>query len=211
VAVSVAWDWSRSQHSLWDTAPEEVYYYLYRWKSQKFRKMLDLGCGRGRISFLFSKYGYDVTAIDLSKDAVDFVNSNREYKVQATLGDMHNLPFKTGAFDCLIAFHVISHTDSSGISEILCQMKRVVRKGGELFFTVGSKESPSYALGKFQRIDENTILKNDEIEVNIPHYYANEENLQELLAGLDVISLKHITEIVGSRRWSHYFIHAKAC
>jgi ubiquinone/menaquinone biosynthesis C-methylase UbiE len=54
---------------------------------------------------------------------------------------MKELPYKDESFDCILAYHVISHTDTQGIKRILKELNRVLRKSGEFFITLCSKKA----------------------------------------------------------------------
>ena len=43
-------------------------------KTKNVKKILDVGCGQGRDAIHFAQSGYDVTAIDISTNAIEFVN-----------------------------------------------------------------------------------------------------------------------------------------
>ena len=82
---------------------------------------------------------------------------NLEIDVQ--IADMLSLPYAGASFDCLFAYHVISHTDIIGIRKIMNEIKRVVKPQGEIYITLCSKESWSFAEAGFPKIDENTVSR----------------------------------------------------
>jgi SAM-dependent methyltransferase len=67
---SKAWNWNVVTDSYWNEASEDIFYYLFRWKSSGFIDVLDLGCGLGRNSLVFSENGFNVDAFDLSPYAM---------------------------------------------------------------------------------------------------------------------------------------------
>lgn len=212
MVASKAWTWEISDDPVWENPSEDVYYYVERWKEKGFHDILDLGCGMGRNTCLFSKNGFNTFGIDLSEYGVEKTNARlkrEELEGSIRCGDINELPYADDSFDGLLAYHVISHTDSKGIITILNEMKRVVRKGGELYFTLCSKDSPSFANEKYERIDDNTIIKNDGPEQDIPHFYIDETELPNLIQGLKVIRLRHIKDIFDGSYGCHYFIHCE--
>lgn len=58
---SKPWNWDKAKEKNWDRPSEDSYYYLYRWADKGFKKILDLGCGKGRHSLLFAGHHFDVT------------------------------------------------------------------------------------------------------------------------------------------------------
>jgi len=67
----IPFDWKAVEDkSSWLDPCEESYYYAEKWKREGRKSILDLGCGLGRHSVLFAKYGFKVTAVDISEEAL---------------------------------------------------------------------------------------------------------------------------------------------
>lgn len=210
---SKAWDWKRNISERWDEPSEISYYLVQRWKAMGFKRFLDLGCGPGRHSMQFAGAGFDVTALDLSAEAIEIVEGKAREAglgIKAACGDMRRLPFADASMDCLLAYHVISHTDTEGIREVLAEIGRVLRPGGELYLTFCSKKAWSFAEAGFERFDENTVVKREDgPEDGIPHFFVDEEGLPGLLEGIDIVSLQHVQDlVVGGKPYGswHYFL-----
>lgn len=207
------WNWSLVTGDLYDVPAREIYAVLERWKNGRVKKILDLGCGKGRHSLLFSREGFDVTGLDISEDIAETLkerNKGEKLNIKIVIGDMADLPFEDNSFDALIAYNVISHTDSEGIQIIMGELKRVVRPGGEMFLTFCSKESWHFKNPLF-RIDENTIIKKVEgPEEGVPHYYSDKDNVERLLKGLEIIDMVHSCDHVHNgnimKDCFHYFV-----
>ncbi|MDF2548893.1 MAG: putative methyltransferase [Anaerosolibacter sp.] len=210
---SKEWDWERGIEEKWWSEPsEDVYYYLHRWKDQGFKRFLDLGCGLGRHAILFAHNGFEVEAMDLAEKGLEVLRQNSKtlhLNIGISLGDMNHLPYTAGTFDCLLAYHVISHTDSSGIKNIIGEINRVLVHGGEFFITLCSKESPSYKSGKHPIIDENTILKTEGPEIEVPHFYCDLDTVKEIISEFETLHLRHIQDIYENTYSWHYFVHGK--
>jgi SAM-dependent methyltransferase len=210
---SKAWDWKRNNSERWDEPSEISYYLVQRWKEKGFRRFLDLGCGPGRHSMQFARAGFDVTAFDLSPEAIGLVEDKaREAGLGVTTrcGDMRRLPFADASMDCLLAYHVISHTDTEGIREVLGEIRRVLRPGGELYLSFCSKKAWSFAEAGFERLDENTVVKREDgPEDGIPHFFVDEGSLTALLSDIRILSLQHVQDlVVGGEPYGswHYFL-----
>lgn len=208
-----AWDWDKNNDDIWFSPCEESYYLLNRWKEKGFNKFLDLGCGRGRHSIQFAKDGFDVTAIDLSEVAVSGLNdwSLREtLSITAKVGNMMCLPIEEDSFDCLLAYHVISHTDSIGINQVIAELHRVLKPGGEFFISFCSKNAWSFRDAGFPKLDDNTIIKiEDGAENDVPHFYADDITIKHLLKGFKMITVRQVQDVIlqGSDYVSwHYFV-----
>jgi len=209
VSVSKAWTWEVSTDDIWNHPSEDVYYYVERWKELGLQRVLDLGCGIGRNTLLLARNGFAVSGLDLSAYGIEQTGLKLEQAVlhvALTCADINKLPYADNSFDALLAYHVISHTDSVGIVNILNEMKRVVKPGGELYFTLCSKDSPSFQNNAYTKLDENTVLKVDGPEQGIPHFYSDEQSLPYLLSGMTILKLRHTKDVFeGSYSW-HYFI-----
>lgn len=209
---SRAWDWKKNDQDFWNDPSEESYYLADRWLKKGYRDFLDLGCGLGRHSLLFARRGFAVRALDLSPDAVTGLRERgADFGIECACGDMASLPYADETFDCLLAYHVISHTDTAGIREITGEIERVLKKGGEFFVTLCSKKSWSYRDAGYPRHDDNTVIKTgDGPENGIPHFYADDSAVREIFSGLDLINVRLVQDIMvfGSElrdSW-HYFI-----
>jgi SAM-dependent methyltransferase len=213
--ISKAWDWSRNNKDFWNDPSEESYFLVDRWKKKGYSRFLDLGCGLGRHSIFFANNGYQVDSFDLSDNAIDGLKIKSGSlglgNIACRRGDMNELPYADGAFDCLLAYHVISHTDSRGIKKVIREIDRVLRAGGEFFITLCSKKSWSFQEAGYPRHDENTIIKiEDGPENGVPHYYSDENAIAELFRGIQLITIRHVQDLVLNatalkNSW-HYFI-----
>ena len=220
---SKGWDWNlvksgtEDNKRIWLEPSEESFYYAEKWKRQGLKSILDLGSGLGRHSILFAKYGFEVTATDISEDGLDFLREwqkKEDVDIQCRQADMKKLPFADNAFDCIFAYHSISHCDTDGIKQILSEIKRVLKPGGRIFCTLCSKETWSFAEADFPHIDENSLIKTDGPEKDVPHFYVNLADIQRLFSefGLVLERVRHIDDCFYNgavRNSKHYYIEAK--
>lgn len=93
----------------------------------------------------------------------------------ACVADMLSLPFEDNTFDCAMAYNVIYHTDIPGFQAALAEVRRVLKPGGELFFTLISKSSYGYKQAdSSRRVDANTLLSEKSgTETGVPHLYVD--------------------------------------
>lgn len=214
--ISKAWDWDKNSDKFWYTPSEESYFLINRWKEKGFKSFLDLGCGRGRHSIQFAKEGFDVNSNDLSEVAVKGLNEwaeKEKLNITASVGNMINLAYEDNTFDCLLAYHVISHTDSKGIIKIISEIKRVLKEDGEFYITFCSKNAWSFKDAGYPMIDENTVIKTDDgPEKDIAHFYVDDVAIKELLSDMKIITLRQVQDVImeGKEYFSwHYFVLGK--
>lgn len=191
-------------------------YLAQKWKEAGRKDLLDLGTGLGRHAVYFAKQGFNVSAMDISDYAVEYLKNwagKEHLRINAQVGDMLSLPCHDRSFDCVFTYHVISHTDAVGIKKIISEIERVLRPNGEAYLTFCSKESTEFDGSMFPKLDNNTLISQDEAEKGIPHYYADLNDLNELLKNFNIELIK-LTEYCNpkrtvSRREKFYYVEAR--
>lgn len=214
--MSKEWDWSKAKDTIWLNSSEESYFLANRWKEAGFHKILDFGCGLGRHSMFFAKKGFDVSAFDLSAEGIRHLQGwakEENININTEVADMFELPYQDDFFDCVFAYHVISHTDTEGIEKVIKELKRVIKKDGEFYLTLCSKETWAYKHAGYPKIDKNTIVKTDDgPEKGIPHFYVTLDDILSLFKNFSIIRVRHVDDCFfdGSKHSSkHYFILGK--
>ena len=195
---SKGWNWEivkEYKDSIWKNPSIESYYLVNRWKSQNKKDFLDLGCGLGRHSILFGKNGFNVLCFDISEKAIDRTRKWAEQEnlsLNFKVGDMLNLPYEDKSIDCILCRNVISHTDTEGMKKIIEELKRVLRKDGECYLTLGSKDSWAYKQN-WPIVDENTKLRMEEgPEYKVPHFYADYDLIKDLFKEFSIEKINQI-------------------
>lgn len=111
--------------------------------------------------------------------------------INAEVGDMLSLNYSNESFDCIFAYHVISHTDSIGMKKTIAEIERVLKPNGEVYLSFCSKESKEFIENSSNKLDKNTIIRRDGFEKGIPHFYADLNDIKELLANFKIELIKH--------------------
>lgn len=158
--VSKSWNWNSVENlETWMKPSEDSIYLLNKWKNENKNTFMDFGCGVGRHAFYFASNGFQVKAFDLSNDAVKFVEEQKGHlNVEVKLGDMHHVPFEDECVDCLIAYHVISHTNRKGIDLVADEIYRVLKKKGEFYADLCSKDGWLYKNSNYPKMDDWTVV-----------------------------------------------------
>jgi ubiquinone biosynthesis O-methyltransferase len=97
----------------------------------KNKKLLDIGCGDGVLSYLFAKEGAKVTGIDYSDIAIEFGKEKIKSKnldIDFKQGSAYELPYKDNSFDIIVSSDVIEHLED--VPKYLSEINRVVKNGG---------------------------------------------------------------------------------
>jgi 2-polyprenyl-3-methyl-5-hydroxy-6-metoxy-1,4-benzoquinol methylase len=212
---SKEWEWDKADKKLWLEPSEDGVYLSEKWKLDGVKSILDLGCGLGRHSILFAEKGFDVTAVDLSKEAIEYLEKwklDKKLEFKCIKSDMKKLDFLDDTFDSIFSYHVISHSDTMGVKEVISEIRRVLKPEGQVFLTLCSKEHFAFSDNNI-RIDENTILKTEGAEIEVPHFFADKKLIYELFSEFTLIKVRHITECnlnnTNEKERSHFYIEAR--
>jgi len=195
---SKAWEWNIvTVENRWKTPAQESYWLINRWKSQNKNSFLDLGVGLGRHAIQFAKAGFNVSGFDLSKEAIQKTAEwakEESLAIELKVGDMLELPYADSSFDCLLAYHVISHTDTEGMRKIASELHRVLKADGEFYLSLGSKKSWGFQQD-WPKVDENTRERMEEgSEYRVPHFYADMDLIFDIFKDFEIISIEERQE-----------------
>ena len=135
--------------------------------------------------------------------------SQRGLMVHTQVGDMLKLPLPDASLDCILAYHVIYHTDKVGIEQVFSEIRRVLAPGGEIYLTLNSRRNPTFRDPSNQVINAYTIRKTHGLEAGVPHYYVDLRETRRLLKGFEMINLNHIGHLHDERFSWHYHILAR--
>lgn len=214
---SKSWNWELvdKNDEFWNTPAPEVYFLAENWKEKNFKHILDAGCGYGRNCIFLAKCGFSLDGFDLSKRSVETTIENARKNnlnfENFVVADMLKFPYKDESFDALLAINVISHTDKEGFCQILSEIKRVLKPGGEAYFTLGSKQSFWFNNPACTYVDEYTRIRvEDGPENGIPHFYVDDDDCQKLFSDFKLIKLQEVRELTKHGTFSaHYHVWIK--
>jgi SAM-dependent methyltransferase len=213
---SKGWDWEKVSDSLWLKPIEDSYFLANKWKEKGYKSILDLGSGLGRHSIYFSKQGFDVNAVDISEYGIEHLKSwakREKLNIHASVKDFLSMDFNDNSFDCVFACHVISHTDRQGMMALIKDIERILKHNGEVFLTFCSKSCTDFLAPNAQRVDENTIISNQEPEIGIPHYHVDLIDIIDLLKNFNIEKIRHleycnITNPMDTKKSMYYYVNA---
>jgi 2-polyprenyl-6-hydroxyphenyl methylase/3-demethylubiquinone-9 3-methyltransferase len=91
------------------------------------RRILDLGCGKGRFARVLDARGARVVGLDVSAAMLAAAGGATPDRV---LGSARRLPFRDASFDAAIAVEVFEHFEPRAIDDACGELRRVLRPGG---------------------------------------------------------------------------------
>ena len=97
----------------------------------------EVGCGTAALAArCVEELGCEVVALDAS---AEMVRATQARGVDAMTGDVQQLPFPDGAFDCTVAAWMLYHVPD--LDRGVAELARVLRPGGRLVAITNGRES----------------------------------------------------------------------
>lgn len=168
-------------------------------RSQR-KRVLDVAMGPGRHAIALCEAGFDVCGFDISQRALDLAVKEikeRGLECNMSIGDMFGkYQYQDSFFDAVVAIQAIYHGYPPHMKAALNEIKRVLRPGGLLAFTVSMDcERPMTDtdgrkfVGKaleerdYYEVDgyEDTYVFHHGREAGLPHFYPGEDILEMML------------------------------
>ena len=100
-----------------------------------FKDVLSVGCGPAIIEAGLSEHGFNVTGLDISKEALEQAPDS----IRTVRGSVENMDFTESSFDAVI--YVASIQFIERYKEAVKQSARVLRSGGKLLIMLLNPES----------------------------------------------------------------------
>jgi ubiquinone/menaquinone biosynthesis C-methylase UbiE len=189
---------SGSRKELWPEL-EELKKYI-----KDGERVLDLGCGNGRLFELFQGRNIEYIGVDFSEKLIE--KAREKYGEHFQIADMFSLPFSDNYFDSVWSIAVFHHIPSEVLRlKTLIEVKRVLKPGGKIIMTCWNLYQPQYLklLFKFTLCKIFGLNKMDFKDVLVPwgktgiyrYYHAfTKKELKKLFekSGLKIEELKYL-------------------
>lgn len=124
----------------------------------KHKKILEIGCGAGRVLNYFFKNGYDIYGIDISQVALRalkkrFYGERQDISSRVCLCDCTHLSFSDKSFGTTVCLGVLEHYDNhNDIKCCLNEIKRVLSDDGIAVISLPHKFSAFIFVEMFKRL-----------------------------------------------------------
>lgn len=121
-------------------------YILNKVRTEKPKRILDAGCGRGFYVKVLSlmKEPIEIVGIDIKEEYLEKARKNtaNDKRVKILNASIYELPFKDGYFDCVISSEVLEHLDDDEMA--VKEIHRVLKKKGIFLSSVPHKNFPFF-------------------------------------------------------------------
>jgi ubiquinone/menaquinone biosynthesis C-methylase UbiE len=120
-------------------------------------RVLDAGCGAGRMSRYLAERGCLVEGVDLSENMVAIARRDHPDLV-FTMGSLTDLPYPDNEFAGVMLWYSIIHTPSAGLPRICAEVARVLRPAGHVLVGFQSGEGTRDLSATYRRFGHDVQL-----------------------------------------------------
>ena len=134
-------------------------------------RVLDAGCGAGRMSAYLADRGCHVQGVDLSPRMVEMARRDHP-GLSFEVGSLTELPCADGEFAGVMLWYSVIHTPPSGQAAIFAEVARVLRPGGHVLVATQAGEgvrdvAPSYRRLGFEVVLERHLYRADAVAARL--------------------------------------------
>ncbi len=193
----ISQDFQATRQHIW---PELEY--LKNWVAPGER-VLDLGCGHGRLINLFDGLKIDYHGLDHSGELIEA--AKRRFPGHSfQVGDVRQLPYSDALFGSVWLIALLHHLPPSASAKAIKEACRVVRPSGKVIITVWQ---PHFSwLKNWRRHGRRSFFKKWGGQSWLYYYFFKPEELKKLVESLGLAILEEGFLVKGKRR--NYFIIA---
>lgn len=143
----------------------------------KGARVLDVGCGSGKMLAPLARAGFDIMGVDICRGALLTLADHRTVQ-----GDARSLPFKDRIFNGAVCYDVLQHLLEGERSAAVREMRRVLVPGGLLFIQVFGNKDMRYG---------GTLVEPDTFRrhTGIIYHYFTEEEVKSMLSGFTLLQM----------------------
>lgn len=126
----IAEDFSKTRWNIWDE------FNVFKKYIKEGDRIIDVGCGNGRLLELFKGENINYTGVDISDRLINLARKKHPDN-NFVVADNLNLPFSDNNFDKVFSIAVLHTIPSNQLREkAIIELKRILKPGGFLFITV---------------------------------------------------------------------------
>ena len=108
----------------------------------KLKKVLDVGCGTGKLVEFLTKSGFEAFGCDFSIKAVNIARTINK-KSQIKKSSASKLPYRDKTFDIVTSISVIEHLTQKETQMFIKETRRILKDNGFIFLITPNFSSPA--------------------------------------------------------------------
>lgn len=147
----------------------DIEYYLKE-LSQKHEKVLEIGCGTGRITIPLAKAGVDITGLDAARAMIE-IGQKKAVKENVAIpwlvDDAITFTHKEKFDSIFIPYNSIRFIPNERLSDFVSNIRRLLDKGGRFFFDISRRADSPYDENGMRSIDWSPELYIRELGVRL--------------------------------------------
>ena len=154
-----------------------------RFKEENLR-VWDVGCGAGRHTVFFARYGFDTHATDISENGINLTKkwlAKENVTAKFKLANLHKDIWKDVKFHGIVAWNVLQHSTISEFSKNLEILKNALLPGGFILLSLLTTTSQDCGMGK--KIEKNTFEHTEGLEIGVVHNYFDKQEMLDFFKG----------------------------
>jgi len=109
---------------------------------------LDLGCGQGKDSLFLAKKGFKITAIDLSKEAIEQIQAkikkNKKLHIETICKNINDYKIEENKYDFIIGIDIFQFLTDKKIVNLIKDIKNKLKNNGLIIISSFTIKDPSY-------------------------------------------------------------------
>lgn len=162
-------------------------------------KLLDCGCGNGRLAVFLKNANIDYVGTDSSKNLLRFarkqINKNDDIQAKFIQQDILSKHLPRKAFDVVCSFAVLHHIPTPSLQKkALANMRRAIKAGGTFIVTVWNLRQKHYR--RFIQKNKHAFIPWGADKKVTRFYYAfTVKELKALLLKSDFVKIRRLPSI----------------
>ena len=121
-------------------------------------KIIDIGCGAGKMTRLLTEMGGEVVGIDPGERQLERARAIDTVGNETFLeGVAENLPFEDQSIDIAFFFNSFHHVPKEGFEAAIVEAQRVLKPGGKLYFAEPIADGPQFELSRL--INDESVIR----------------------------------------------------
>ncbi len=164
-------------------------------------RLLDAGCGSGKMAVPLARAGYRVVGMDLVREGL--LEMKGKADVELVEGDARSLPFGDGTFEGVVCYDVLQHLLEPERQAAVNEISRVLVPGGHVFIEAFGREDMRYG---GPEAEPHTFRR----ESGIIYHYFSEGEMESLLSGFEGVRVKSTVthKVFRGKEYSRHRIFA---